>query len=354
MSKDSLEVDPHENPAGWPAQIIPMVARALTCNYASLTQSGRPITWPLTPFVNDDRRSIDVSTGLVYPEKAERARANPKVALLFSDQVGLTLKAPPTVLVLGRAAVRDADLQANADRYVKRSFRKLPAAMRQIPWPVVRAQAWYLSRIWIEVTPLRIYWWQHHRLDEQPRSWVGADAVDQKNSDPEPPGRPPGPWQTVEGDWKERAAHAIGRIGNPVLTFVHDGWPVPVPVSELRAAPDGFSLRLPDGLPFVPDGSVCVTFQTHAEKFVGQDNAAFVGTIEPSESKRAGAEQRGDGGGRWHVLVDRRLGDFTLPGGAVRRTRSFLSYGRALKPRLEAECLRRNQPVPSIRHPKQL
>ena len=352
MSEESLEVDPHENPAGWPAQVIPMVARALTCHYASVTRSGRPITWPLTPYVNDDRRSIDVSTGLVYPAKAERARANPHVALLFGDAVGLTLKAPPTVLVLGRAAVRDADLQSNADRYVERSFRKIPAALRQVPWPVLRAQARYLTRIWIEVTPLRIYWWRRDRLDQEPRSWVAPANTRPKTSDPRPPGRSPGPWQTVETSWRERAAHAIGRIGNPVLTFVHDGWPVPVPATELKAAPDGFLVRLPEGLPFVPGGPVCITFQTHAEKFVGQDNAAFVGTIQPSDGEGAGPPR--GAGGWWHVPVERCLGDFTLPGGRLRRTRSFLGYGRALRPRLELECLRRNQPVPAMRHPKNL
>lgn len=352
MSENPLEVDPHENPAGWPAPVIPMVARALTCYYASLTRSGRPITWPVTPYVNDDRRSIDVSTGLVYPAKAERARVNPKVALLFSDAVGLTLEAPPTVLVLGMAAVRDADLQANTDRYVERSFRKLPAALRKVPWQVLKAQAWYLTRMWIEIVPLRIYWWQHDRLDQEPRSWVAPESAVSKISDPEPPGRTPRPWQTVDGDWRERATHAIGRIGNPVLTFVHSGWPVPVPATELTAAPDGFYVRLPDGLPFLPDGPVCVTFQSHAEKFVGQDNAAFVGTIEPSDSEGAG--WRKESGARWHVSVERRLGDFTLPGGPVRRMHSFLGYGRALKPRLEPECLRRNQEVPSIRHPRQL
>ena len=352
MSKESLEVDPHENPAGWPAQVIPMVARALTCYYASLTPAGRPITWPVTPYVNDDRRSIDVSTGLVYPAKAERARANPNVALLFSDAVGLTLKAPPTVLVLGRAAVLDADLQANTDRYVKRSFRKIPAALRQVPWPLLRAQAWYLTRIWIEVTPLRIYWWQHDRLDQEPSSWVAPADARPNASDPRPPGRSRGPWQTVDTDWRERAAHAIGRIGNPVLTFVHDGWPIPVPATDLRAAPDGFFVRLPEGMPFVPDGPVCITFQTHAEKFVGQDNAAFVGTIQPSGSEGAG--RRKESRGTWHVSVERRLGDFTLPGGRVRRMGSFLGYRRALNPRLESECLRRNQTVPAIRHPKNL
>jgi len=102
LSEDDPELDPHANPAGWPMQVVPMVARALTCHYASLTRDERPITWPVTPYVNDDRRSVDVSTGLAYPAKAERARRNPNVGLLFQDAVGLTLKAHRPSWCLGR------------------------------------------------------------------------------------------------------------------------------------------------------------------------------------------------------------------------------------------------------------
>ncbi|CAN5638865.1 hypothetical protein BH20ACT23_BH20ACT23_10260 [soil metagenome] len=336
------ELDPHENPAGWPAQVIPIIARALTCQFATLTHTGRPVTWPLTPYVNDDRRSIDVSTGLVYPAKAERARRNPDVALLFSDAVGLTLEAPPTVLVLGRAAVRDSDLQANTDRYVKRSFNKLPAAMRQAPWFVMRAQTWYWARIWIEVTPLRIIWWQKGRLADEPRTWNALDDIEPKLSDPAPPGSSPGAWQSIDGsDWRGHASRAIGRIGNPTLTFAAGGWPIPVPVTNLRAAPDGFVGRIPGRLPFIPGspgGPACLSFQTHAEKFVGHDNAAFVGQVDTD-------------GDQIHFVVERRLGDFVLPGGLLRRTGNFLRYGRRLGSRLEAECRRRSQPVPRVRHP---
>lgn len=345
MSDASPAFDSDDNPAGWPAPVIPIVARGLTCQFATLTREGRPVTWPMTPFVNDDRRSIDVSTGLTYPAKAERARRNSNVALLFSDAVGLTLEAPPTVLVLGAAAVRDSDLQANTDRYVARSFNKIPAAMRQAPWFVMRTQAWYWARIWIEVTPLRILWWQKGRLAEEPKIWCASDDVEIKASDPAPPGTSPGTWQHVEGhDWRGHAARAVGRIGNPTVTLESNGWPIPVPVSGLRAAPDGFVGRIPKLHPSVagsPEGPACISFQAHAEKFVGQDNAAFVGRVEAD----------GDG---FHFVVERRLGDFVLPGGPIRRTGHFLAYGRTLRRRLEGEARRRKQPVPDVRHPNSL
>ena len=58
-----------------------------------------------------------MTTGLGYPKKAKDARANPKVAMLFSDPTGSGLDDPPQVLVQGTADVDDRDLDANRERY---------------------------------------------------------------------------------------------------------------------------------------------------------------------------------------------------------------------------------------------
>lgn len=87
------------NPAGWPEAALEMFQRAITVEYTSLTRAGAPIMVPLTPFLGQDRLTVDVSTGLTYPTKAERARRNPKVCLLFSDPIGSGLPNPPVVLV---------------------------------------------------------------------------------------------------------------------------------------------------------------------------------------------------------------------------------------------------------------
>src|SRR5476649_57978 len=107
----------------WPSELTEVFERALTCEYASLTRAGAPVTVPSTPYVGAG--TLDVSTGLAYPAKAERARRNPKVALLFADAIGAGHSEAPVVLVQGHAAVRDADLQANTDRYVRVVSSKL-------------------------------------------------------------------------------------------------------------------------------------------------------------------------------------------------------------------------------------
>ena len=106
----------------WPAGLAELTRRSLVSEYASLTRDGRPITWPVSPYLAEDGTTIDVSTGLTYPSKAERARRDPRVAVLLSSLVGTGIPDAPVVLVQGLATVRDADLQANTDRYVRESM----------------------------------------------------------------------------------------------------------------------------------------------------------------------------------------------------------------------------------------
>lgn len=115
----------------WPTELAEVFERSVTVEYGSLTRSGRPITVPVSPYLSASRKTLDVSTGLTVPAKAERARYNPKVCLLYADPIGEGMSELPTVLVQGHAAVRDADLQQNTDRYVQLSASKYPATIRE-------------------------------------------------------------------------------------------------------------------------------------------------------------------------------------------------------------------------------
>jgi len=177
----------------WPHELEAVFERSVTCEYASLTRSGTPVTVPTTPYVGDGRRALDVSTGLTYPAKAERARRNPRVALLFADPLGSGLADPPVALVQGHGAVRDADLQANTDRYVRRSLAKLSAATKGQPKFMLRRLAFYYARIWVEVTPVRVLWWDDRNLAIPPSEWRRPGTAGLPASDPAPPGSPPPP-----------------------------------------------------------------------------------------------------------------------------------------------------------------
>ena len=326
------------NPAGWPVEVLPVFQRFITCEYATMTRAGLPITLPLTPYLGEDSRTLDVSTGLTYPAKAERARQNPRVCMLFSDPTGARMASPPVVLVYGLAAVNDRDLQANADRYVRLSLHKLPGLYRQLPWFILEQQAWYWTRIWIHTTPLRILWWPEGRVDEPPQRWDAPYGTKALPSDPAPPGKQPPPWQPGHTDWRERAAYAHRQLGAPVLTVVDgDGFPVPFRSRGAALTEEGFELELPRGRPSPVAGPACLTFHRHDRRFASEENATLVGSVTAS------------GFGTARFAVDRALGDLSVPGSWPKRLWRVITTRARLEPRLRSELERRGQPAPEIR-----
>jgi hypothetical protein len=326
---------PSPTTADWPADLAELCRRSLVAEYASLTRDGRPITWPLTPYLGED--TIDVSTGLTYPAKAERARRDPRVAVLFSSRIAPGMSDPAVVLVQGLATVRDADLQANTDRYVREQLAKLPQNFAGIPRFLLRQTAWYFARIYVQVTPLRITTWPGGRLDREPEMWTAPEGTTAPPSDPPPTGPALGSgWSKPVGDWRPFADRAE-RLGAPVLTVSgDDGWPLPVRCRSSERTADGFLVEPPAGVR-IGAGPACLTVHWHNEAFDGQENVVLVGSAEPADD------------GRVHVRVDRALSDWSLPGGKLRQTVGFLTKGRPLVKRLEVEAARRGQPAPSVR-----
>ena len=46
----------NDSTAGLPADVLPMLERAVTCEFATLTKRGTPVTFPLNPYLSDDGR----------------------------------------------------------------------------------------------------------------------------------------------------------------------------------------------------------------------------------------------------------------------------------------------------------
>ncbi len=315
------------------------VEQSVTCELATLTRRGAPVTTPLTPYPARDGDRLDVSTGLTYPGKAERARRNPKVGVVFRDPVGRADADATVVVVRGLATVRDADIQANTDRYVRVSAQKLPQAMRGVPRLVQRTLAWYFARIWITVTPLVILWWPGGDLTGPPETWTAPLGTVAPPTDPAPIGAPPPPWKAASPDWRARARSAAAWPGGAVLTTVDDdGFPLPVPCPAASLDAGGFALTPATGAPVATSGPACVTFHVHDAVFTGQQNAAFAGGLRPAAH-----------GVR--VDVDHVIGDWSLGGGLVRRAFNVTATRRRLHPRLASEAARRSQSVPKIRFP---
>jgi len=331
------------NPTPWPDELVEVFDRSVTVGYASLTRTGRPVTVPTTPYLGADGLTIDVSTGLTYPAKAERARRDPRVCLLFADPVGSGLVGPPVVLVQGLATVRDSDLQANTDRYVRLSMEKLPDATKGQPRFVLRRLAWYYARIWIEVTPLHLRWWPSRSLDSPARAWNAPEGTAAPLSDPAPSGAQPGAWLAPPSSWRV-AAEEAGRLSMHDLTVIDaNGFPLCLPVRRTELVDDGLRLELGPGAPAVVEGPACLTLHAHPERFTGQENRTIVGEVHGSLAAE---------GGQVRFRAERALADWSLAGGRSRVALGFMSKRRRLAPRLRAEAQRRFQPVPTVHLPE--
>ena len=83
-----------------PQEIQSVFTNFVTTEFTTIDRVGQPITWPLTPYYHPGDPCIDVTTGLGYPKKADEARVNPKVGMLFSDPTGSGLESSRHAIVL--------------------------------------------------------------------------------------------------------------------------------------------------------------------------------------------------------------------------------------------------------------
>jgi hypothetical protein len=132
----------------------------LVAEFVTLAGDGSPACWPLAP--DFDGQRLAFNTGYVTPTKARNAQRNPRVAAFFSDSAaGGRSDGDPFVLVQGPAEVFDQDLQRNTERYVDWLMQKGPKVFGWLlRMPRLRQHmVGYLTRIWIEVIPLRVHVW---------------------------------------------------------------------------------------------------------------------------------------------------------------------------------------------------
>jgi hypothetical protein len=300
---------------------VRVAEHAWLAEYATLTNKGLPIDTPLFAYAGPDGTTIDVATGVAYPTKAERVRSNPRVGLLIGTNVD-----QPSVLVSAFGSVRDADIQANTERYVREFCRFFPMPA---PWPEFRKAIWYWSRLWVQCMPVRILAWPRGLgSGARPLTWAAPDGTTGLPSDPAPalPASGRADWKAA--DWRERADVVVGETAPPVVTAVDgDGFPLPFAGTSANRTDEGFVIEFASALPWPVAGKACLTFG---------HRSTFVGTLTPDGSPT-----------RARLAVTRMLGelpiaadeDFWAPGEQTRTT---------LTQRLERELERRRQPIPRV------
>jgi hypothetical protein len=288
--------------ASLPHEIQQVFDTFVTTEFTTVDRRGQPICWPLTPYYRPGDPCIDVSTALGYPKKAFDARANPKVALLFSDPTGSGMGDAPQVLVQGIADVDYEDLEANRERYGRESLEKLPGAKSLYPPAFLqRTMSFYFTRIYIHVRPERVYVWPGGDPTGEPTLY-DAHMEEVRSGRDEEPDAPLAPARGGATVWDERMNELGERYQHAVLSLVApDGFPfsLRVPISV-----DAGSKRVRIGgrvvgLPVQP-GLACLTAHDHHPEFRWQRNFQVRGDLVEE-----------DGG--WVLLPHRMVGGLELP-----------------------------------------
>jgi hypothetical protein len=303
--------------ASLPEAIQAVFDRFITTELTTVDRHGQPITWPLTPYYTPGAPCIDVTTGLGLPKKANDARANPLVALLFSDPAGSGLDDPPMVLVQGSATVDDEDLDANRRRYERESIEKLPAlAKLQPPAPFRRMLNWYYTRLYIHVRPERIYVWPRGDISADPELF-DAHMEEVRSGHSEEPARFHASPGGGRSGWHARIGELGTRYPTAVLSFVSpDGFPfaVRVPVKVDGAARWIAITAEPSGAP-LQSGLACLTAHEHHPEMEWTQNFQVRGDLV-----------EGDDG--WALIPHKFVGGFQVP-----RSRAALIRENAAKVR---------------------
>jgi hypothetical protein len=285
-----------------PQEVRDVFERFITCEYTTVGAGQQPITWPVTPYYEQGAPTIDITTGLGYPKKADDARRHPSVSLLFSDPTGSGIESGIQVLVHGTAEVDEEDLEANRERYWRESGEKLPATKEMHPPKLMRSLFnWYYTRIYVHVRPERVFVWPDGDLGREPTLHDAHLEEVRSGHAEEPPEEHPAT-RGGEPAWNARVEDLGRGHETAVISWLApDSFPLSarLPIHSDAASRSIVLESEPSAIPLL-EGRACLTAHAHAPDFKWQRNFQVRGDLA-----------RGEGG--WRLTPRRLIGGFELP-----------------------------------------
>ena len=248
-----------------PDELSPLVDAYRTCEFLTVNRRGIPIAWPTVSLYRPADGTFLITTSIALPQKAFNVRANPEVALLFSDPTASGLDHPPYVLVQGTASCPDEVVTSVGPRagLWARLRERQPSSRMNSSNPVSRyLMDWYYMRLLITVTPTAV------------RS---RPAIDHS---PVPVGEVPGGFAASD-DAYAAVVRRLPQFSPPVLSgFDEAGRPTlirvrPVPLPSSRS----FEIGVPDG-EMLQAGAASLLCHRHDDELWNLRSFAAVGDLK--------------------------------------------------------------------------
>jgi hypothetical protein len=269
--------------------VLAVLDRYRTCEFATLSKSGVPIAWPTATLQQPDGTFL-ITTSIALPQKAYNVRRDGRVAMLFSEPTASGLVGAPQVLVQGTATCPDeivTDVLPRAD-YWRRLYERQPFNKTYGANALTRRFFdWYYMRLLITVTPT---------------SWTVRPPLPDR-APASPAGAPPG----MAGD----ALRQLVTFPSAVLgTTTPDGAPVLRRIHVTGATGDALVLDVPPDDDLRP-GPASLLAHSHDEKLWSLRSLGVVGELVA--------------GPTWTFRPDRIIGDSgrATPLAIIRQLRSL-------------------------------
>jgi Pyridoxamine 5'-phosphate oxidase len=243
------------------ATLLEVAATYRTCEFATVTRDGTPMTWPAVCTVG--AAGITLTTSIGLPVKAFNIRRDPRVALLFSDPTGTGRTDLPQVLVRGTATCPDEirTSPAGLEDYWLQLWERQPDVVDTSTALARRIMDFYYLRLVMTVTPQEV---------------TGAPPLQRSPGDhagPVPRRRDRSPWG--------QAVRRLGAYPDAVLGWCPDGEPPVLRRVRVTAAPDRLDLDPVAGDPLPSSRRAGLMFHGHDDRLAALRQFAVLGAVSP-------------------------------------------------------------------------
>jgi hypothetical protein len=152
-------------PGVLPPPVEALLDAALVAELTVVTATGGPVSYPLIPLY--DGEFVYLTSAVLFSRKLEHIAANRRVSLALTDPVGVPARPFHRATIVGDARVLDEDPHSSWERLLPLWRQKEPVidslVKKRFGLPL------FFERLTIEITPLRVLFWEGGRTEARPQ-----------------------------------------------------------------------------------------------------------------------------------------------------------------------------------------